>query len=744
MFKFFRNKKNNGKINFFLTFTVIALVLVVGLYVLMPHATHAQGGPFGTTPYSTAPTNFVEQGSQNPSWTDYFSNPLLIALYPVIFALKLVALLELVLSSLFVYLSGLLLDFIVGYSILDIGKFLNGNVGVNIAWQTFRDLANMAFIFVLLYTAIMTILGLGGGSIKKVVAKVIIVALLLNFSLFFTKIFIDASNIVTIGFYNQIISQPCTRTGGTTSSLGAALTCRMGISTVFDPKLVDEIKRIAPSTWENAFKSLVTNTGESVFLFVAGFVFLAMALMLVVRFITLVFLLILSPLAFVAMALPNDRYSSKWWDSLISASLFPPLMMALFWAILQIVSAIDIQGAGAGLGNIFTGVNGKEYPGAGQLIGNFVIVTALMVGSLIIAKEFGAYGAGAAIKTLGNVRKGVQGYIGRNTLGRAGAALDKKIGDSDSRLGRFANTEFGRGLRGFTTGALAKGKYGGKIDIKKQKDEQAKADKKYGDTVLEKRETAKKNQYAIAEGRLTTAQAPVVAARAQQFRQETELNTDKKELEKLKAEQIAEQNALKNAGNSISDQTKQKMQTRINDRTGKINDLSNKINLAPIQIAQSKSQADRIEKAAESQITAAKSVVDAMNKINEEEAARLFTESGKEAEVREKAESSGLGKNELEEFMGVERKKFIADMKKDGFVKNELKRAAAEIGRNSSWKTNWALGSQNKAVMKALRESKKQEKKPETEMWEAAKKAAKEEGGGEEKSGGDKGEKKES
>lgn len=72
------------------------------------------------------------------------------------------------------------------------------------SWEIVRDLSNIFFILVLLYVAIKLILGLGGHDTKKMIVQVIIMALLINFSMFFTKIIIDSSNILALVFYNKI------------------------------------------------------------------------------------------------------------------------------------------------------------------------------------------------------------------------------------------------------------------------------------------------------------------------------------------------------------------------------------------------------------------------------------------------------------------------------------------------------------------------------------------------------------
>ncbi len=74
---------------------------------------------------------------------------------------------------------------------------------VSEAWAIVRDISNIFFILILLYVAIQTILGLGHET-KKVIVQVIIMALLINFSMFFSKVIIDTSNILALVFYNKI------------------------------------------------------------------------------------------------------------------------------------------------------------------------------------------------------------------------------------------------------------------------------------------------------------------------------------------------------------------------------------------------------------------------------------------------------------------------------------------------------------------------------------------------------------
>lgn len=73
-------------------------------------------------------------------------------------------------------------------------------------WQITRDFSNVFFLLILLYIALSLILGLeiGHANPKKMLASVILVAIFINFSLFFTQVIIDTSNVLALVFYNQI------------------------------------------------------------------------------------------------------------------------------------------------------------------------------------------------------------------------------------------------------------------------------------------------------------------------------------------------------------------------------------------------------------------------------------------------------------------------------------------------------------------------------------------------------------
>jgi len=98
--------------------------------------------------------------------------------------------------------AGELFDAMIAFSLSS--KVINSKFA-NDGWEIVRGIANITFIFILLYIAFAVILQLTTFNTKKVLANLIIVALLINFSLFFTKVIIDASNILALTIYNSIV-----------------------------------------------------------------------------------------------------------------------------------------------------------------------------------------------------------------------------------------------------------------------------------------------------------------------------------------------------------------------------------------------------------------------------------------------------------------------------------------------------------------------------------------------------------
>lgn len=189
---------------------------------------------------------------------------------------------------------------------------------IDSTWKVVRDFSNMIFIFILLYAGVETILG--GKNWMKTIRLVIIIALLINFSLFFTKVVIDAGNVLAVGVKSAI----------STTSVSE------GLAAAFQPQ-----KFLSAAT-----KGPDTSGGDAIIVFLvaavvsgfAAYIFFKAALLFMGRLIAFWGLMIISPFAFVSMAMPKGNIFSKWLDTLISQAFVAPVFLFFVYIIMKVIS----------------------------------------------------------------------------------------------------------------------------------------------------------------------------------------------------------------------------------------------------------------------------------------------------------------------------------------------------------------------------------------------------------------------
>ncbi|HMP67329.1 MAG TPA: hypothetical protein PKA60_01090 [Candidatus Paceibacterota bacterium] len=373
-------------------------------------------------------------------------------------------LLELV--SYLLYLGGMLLNASVYFGILKMGSIVRTDAVVN-AWSIIRDLINMLFIFGLLYISINTILK-GFNENSKHLANIIFAALFINFSFFFTSVLIDGSNILSKEIYN---SMNCAQVEGSNNRSDGSAIFDNGISVCFMTALkLNTIYSVGSSVTST---DSATRTGDSldpsitgsdwarktdwqkaqfyflasIFVIIAAIIFMAMAVIVIARFITLIFLLILSPVMFAGMILPKlQEHSDAWWKKLTAMLISMPVMFLMLFMTIAIIetpggifATVENQALVADQSATFSGLLQNGSSSASVFI-NFIIIIGFLIGTMVVAKKTGAAGAGFAMGAVGMALGGVAGFALRNTVGMAGAGLrnvSQKYG-KNNMVGRFA------------------------------------------------------------------------------------------------------------------------------------------------------------------------------------------------------------------------------------------------------------------------------------------------------------------
>ncbi len=396
----------------------LALTLLLAVFVLVPQTTHAQvSGSSAATPTIDVEELAQERAGASESSGLFSLGGLAFDIVGGLLSPVAVGLVKLV--SYITMLSGVVLNASVYYTVTNMAKSLNDLPALNIAWTTIRDLANMGFIFMLLSASIMTIIGKEKDA-RGIVVKMVIAAILINFSLFFTKVIIDVANLLALTFYSA--TAPGAGSDFLSSGLSNNIIQALGAQTL----------------WESAGNldgSTVFNAAilSSITLLVTAFVFAAMAVMFLVRYVVLIFVLILSPLMVLSSVFPALKdYSKKWWDALLNQAFFAPVFFILMWVTLTLVKGISdkvfIPVTGSSLAN---GLNPSSISVGGvSMLINYAVILGFIVATLVISKSIADKASPMAaslnkwaLGKAGGATLGLAGRVGRGTVGRAGAAL---------------------------------------------------------------------------------------------------------------------------------------------------------------------------------------------------------------------------------------------------------------------------------------------------------------------------------
>lgn len=246
--------------------------------------------------------------------------------------------------------------------------------------------------------------------------------------------------------------------------------------------------------------------------------------MFLARFIILIFLMILSPLALIAYVIPGQsKLFNQWKDALIDQSFFAPIFFALTWVALKIANSPNFLGTlGENLRTQgdFTKLITTSGPTPMALVLNYTLVIGFSIAALVISKSMASKTAGFKQISggIGTVAMGGAGLVGRNTIGRASSLISEKKREewSHSTMGRaglwmadkgkkgsfdvrgVANTGVGKMVGADNVMGLA-GKATGKGGFKASVDAKAKAKttyakEVYGQTSKEKEDSEEKKK----------------------------------------------------------------------------------------------------------------------------------------------------------------------------------------------------------------------------------------------------------
>ena len=402
------------------------------------------------------------------------------------------------LASYLLAISGIFLNLSLNIT-THVGDFYNSIPALNEVWLVVRNMSSIFIIFALLYSSIKVIVGAGSSSAtKELIAKIVIAGVMINFSLFFTKVLIDGSNLVSLQFYRAIAP----KSAGSLNNLSSAFNDG-GLSDVF----MSSFK--IPRLYENKPVLKAVDTGLSIgistiagmlMMIIAAISLLGASVAIMFRTAYLIFIMAVSPIYFAAMIFPQLEDKAKEVTKIFKAQLiFMPTYLFLMYVALKLISS-------PGFSAIFNqGSNG--VPGAGEgpfgvtsiaVMVQFIIASIFINAPLVAAIAAGASGAKFAegwTKALNDKVKGLPGAFGQHTIGR-GAKIAQESFNSSGFASRNPNIAI-LANKAFKSGAEAS--FGGtKGGFEKRNKEFIKERTEYGTKSIKLSDRDKKK--AVSEG----------------------------------------------------------------------------------------------------------------------------------------------------------------------------------------------------------------------------------------------------
>jgi len=367
--------------------------------------------------------------------------------------------------------TGQLFNLSIKVSIVEFSRYA-AMPAIQLIWSMGRDLANVFFIFILMYIAIATIIQKNGIDTKKMVVKLIITALLINFSIIIPKVIIDVGNSLAIVFYNNM---------GTPATFGAPDIAKTlidsakptqfytGLPVAGEDPGSPDTPIATLTTWSDI---IIKGIGTALLILILSYVLLVATYLFLARTIILLILIATSSLVFFTRVIPDElglNQWNKWFQALIKETFFAPAFLFMFYLVLKVaqeglpkeITTPSTTNAAAGAAGLATAA-GTGIPGWGDQIFLYILLVGLSFGSIVVARKMGTFSG----KLGGNLgKKMTDGAVhwgaswgARNTVGRGAKAL---AGSSMMKKAAIAMPTFGGGAR-IGLSKVADAKFGGK------------------------------------------------------------------------------------------------------------------------------------------------------------------------------------------------------------------------------------------------------------------------------------------
>lgn len=351
---------------------------------------------------------------------------------------------------------GMFFNWVMLVTVFRFSDYMGNSTGMLLAWGILRDLANIALLFGFIFIGVQTILQVEKHDVKKALPRLLIFAAALNFSLFAAEAAVDISNALGSAIYEQATSTNCRDAANIVEcqdqGLAAAIFQTSGISSLLGPD--SDVSSVFDSMEGQGVRAIVLAMCILIFVIVMMFVLGAGALMLVSRAITLMLLLVTSPIGFAGFAIPAlNKFSKDWYEKLVQNVAFAPVFVLLVLIGLKIVSGLKASLIGNAS---MLALLSSPSMDVGGIILLFAIVIGFMIAALKSASHYSLMGSkqvvGAAMKGIGNTVGEFTVYPFNRMAGGLNKAYNFGVRSTPAPIRALLGVPFGGVDRGIRSG----------------------------------------------------------------------------------------------------------------------------------------------------------------------------------------------------------------------------------------------------------------------------------------------------
>lgn len=220
-------------------------------------------------------------------------------------------------------------------------------------WSEMRNIANvgLVIVFLLIIFSQLTSFGISNYGIKRMLPRLVIAVILINISFFVCQLAIDISNILGVSLKSTIDAIPLFPKEGSSTEASGFWASGNGLSNAIITILAGSGTIVgvgAIAIGGGALIAFYGGIGLLIMVILAGLLSVAIAFFIIsARMALAVILIVVAPLAFLAMILPNTKNWFDKWKTIFIAILAIYPMFALLFGFSQLASNILIQNASA-------------------------------------------------------------------------------------------------------------------------------------------------------------------------------------------------------------------------------------------------------------------------------------------------------------------------------------------------------------------------------------------------------------